>query len=268
MTSFEQQPNQPQTSVSHSTQNLNILTLFPEAVTPYFQIGVTGRAIDREVIDLHCVNFRNYADGNYKAVDDLPFGGGAGMVIQAEPVARALDDIVTQGRNLGTVIMMAPTGKVFTQADAERLSKISSLTFICGRYEGIDARLNIEYVNEVFSIGDYILSGGELAAMVMIDAIARLKPGVLNNADSATYESHSAKSGSLLEHPHYTRPATWRGHSVPSVLMSGHHARIQAWRREESLKTTARVRPELLENIDLTPEECSMLEQIRRGDEP
>jgi len=251
---------------NQGTQSLNILTLFPDAVTPYFNIGVTGRAIDRKVIDLHCVNFRDYAEGNYKAVDDLPFGGGAGMVIQAEPVARALDDLVEKGRNLGTVIMMAPTGKVFTQADAERLSQKSAITFICGRYEGIDARLNIEYVNEVFSIGDYILSGGELAAMVMIDAIARLKPGVLNNAESATYESHSAKSGALLEHPHYTRPATWRGHSVPSVLMSGHHARIQAWRREESLKTTARVRPELLENIDLTPEERSMIEQIRRGE--
>ena len=257
---------QAQASLNHPTQSLNLLTLFPEAVTPYFQFGVTGRAINRGVIDLHCVNFRDYAEGNYKAVDDLPFGGGAGMVIQAEPVAKALDDLIAKGRNLGTVIMLAPTGRVFTQADAERLSQASTLTFICGRYEGIDARLNIEYVNEVFSIGDYILSGGELAAMVMIDAIARLKPGVLNNAESATYESHSAKSGSLLEHPHYTRPATWRGHSVPSVLMSGHHARIQAWRREESLKTTARVRPELLENIDLTPEECSMLEQIRRGE--
>lgn len=253
---------------AQNRQQLNLLTLFPEAILPYFEIGVTGRAIEREVIDLHCVNFRDYAEGNYKAVDDLPFGGGAGMVIQAEPVAQALDDLQSKGRELGTVIMMAPTGKVFTQQDAERLSHASALTFICGRYEGIDARLNIEYVNEVFSIGDYILSGGELAAMVMIDAIARLKPGVLNNAESATYESHSAAGGSLLEHPHYTRPATWRGHSVPSVLLSGHHARIQAWRREESLKTTARVRPELLENIELTPDERSMIEQIRRGESP
>ena len=254
------------TKASFIPQFLNILTLFPEAIDPYFKIGVTGRAIDRDVIDVQCINFRNYADGNYKAVDDLPFGGGAGMVIQAEPVARALDDISEQGRSLGTVILLAPTGKVFTQRDAERLSQVPAVTFICGRYEGIDARLNIEYVNEVFSIGDYVLSGGELAAMVMIDAIARLKPGVLNNTESATYESHSIDGDSLLEHPHYTRPATWRGHTVPSVLLSGHHARIQAWRRQESLKTTAQVRPELLENIDLTPEERSMVEQFRRGE--
>lgn len=253
-------------STADDKQCLNILTLFPEAVTPYFNIGVTGRAIERQVVDVNCVNFRDYADGNYKAVDDLPFGGGAGMVIQAEPVARALDDLSAQGRPLGTVILMAPTGKVFTQRDAERLSQTSALTFVCGRYEGIDARLNIEYVNEVFSIGDYVLSGGELAAMVMIDAIVRLKPGVLNNTKSATYESHSIDGGSLLEHPHYTRPATWRGHSVPSVLLSGHHARIQAWRRQESLKTTARVRPELLDNLDLTPDERSMVEQLRRGE--
>ena len=253
---------------SSATQHLNILTLFPEAVSPYFEIGVTGRAIERGVIDLHCTNFRNYAEGRYKAVDDLPFGGGAGMVIQAEPVARALDDLAQCGRKRGHVILVAPTGKVFTQRDAERLSEAKAITFICGRYEGIDARLNIEYVNEVFSIGDYILSGGELAAMVIIDAIARLKPGVLNNAESATHESHSLSGELLLEHPHYTRPATWRGHEVPPVLLSGHHKRIQSWRRQESIKTTAQVRPELLENIELTPDERQMIERIRRGEKP
>ena len=256
----EQEINRP--------QQLNILTLFPEAVSAYFQIGVTGRAVEREVIDIHYANFRDYAEGRYKAVDDLPFGGGAGMVIQAEPVAKALDDLSAKGRDKGKVILVAPTGKVFSQRDAERLSKEEAVTFICGRYEGIDARLNIEYVNEVFSIGDYILSGGELAAMVIIDAIARLKPGVLNNAESATHESHSLSGEQLLEHPHYTRPATWRGHEVPPVLLSGHHKRIQTWRREESLKTTARVRPELLENIDLTPDERLLVERVRRGEEP
>ena len=249
-------------------QQLNILTLFPEAVNSYFDIGVTGRAVERGVIDIHYSNFREYAEGRYKAVDDLPFGGGAGMVIQAEPVAKALDDLVTKGRKKGTVVLVAPSGKVFNQRDAERLSQQEAITFICGRYEGIDARLNIEYVNEVFSIGDYVLSGGELAAMVIIDAIARLKPGVLNNADSATHESHSLSGELLLEHPHYTRPATWRGHEVPPVLLSGHHKRIQTWRRQESIKMTARVRPELLENIDLTPDERQMIERVRRGEEP
>ena len=266
ITPSQTQPNRQDDTLESTAQELNILTLFPEAITPYFGIGMTGRAIQRQVIDVHCLNFRQFAEGNYKAVDDVPFGGGAGMVIQAEPVARALDSLETSGRSKGTVILLAPTGKVFTQRDAERLSQKSSITFVCGRYEGIDARLNIEYVNEVFSIGDYVLSGGELAAMVIIDAIARLKPGVLNNSESTTHESHSLDGDQLLEHPHYTRPATWRGHTVPSVLLSGHHARIQAWRRQESIKTTAQVRPELLENIDLTPEERSMVEQFRRGE--
>lgn len=256
----------PTDSETPTLQQLNILTLFPEAVQGYFNIGVTGRAVERSVIDIHCVNFRDYAQGNYKAVDDLPFGGGAGMVIQAEPVAKAIDDLPLSGRQRGTVVLLAPTGKVFTQRDAERLSQSEAITFVCGRYEGIDARLNIEYVNEVFSIGDYILSGGELAAMVIIDAIARLKPGVLNNSESATHESHSLGGDQLLEHPHYTRPATWRGHEVPPVLLSGHHKRIQTWRREESIKATARVRPELLENIDLSPAERSLIERLRRGE--
>ena len=242
-------------------QHLNILTLFPNAVMPYFGLGVTGRAIERELITVECLNFRTFAEGRYQAVDDVPFGGGAGMVIKAEPIARALDTLAEQG-TLGKVILTAPSGKVFTQRDAERLSQESHLTFICGRYEGIDARLNIEYVNETFSIGDYVLSGGELAAMVMIDALARLRPGALNNADSTVYESHSLSSQQLLECPHYTRPATWRGHPVPPVLLSGHHARIQSWRRQESIKHTARVRPELLHNTDLTPEERALVDQL------
>lgn len=244
-----------------SAPKINVLTLFPEMVQSYFKVGVVGRALDRGLLELECVNFRDFATGNYQAVDDVPFGGGAGMVIKAEPVALALDDIAARGK-LGRVILTAPSGAVFTQRDAERLSQESNLTFICGRYEGIDARLNIEYVNEVFSIGDYVLSGGELATMVMIDAIARLRPGALNNADSVKHESHSLSSHQLLESPHYTRPATWRGHEVPSVLLSGHHARIQAWRRQESIKRTAQVRPELLNNTVLTPEERELIEQL------
>jgi tRNA (guanine37-N1)-methyltransferase len=249
------------TSGSVTPQHLNILTLFPEAVMPYFGLGVTGRAIERELIKVECLNFRMFAEGRYQSVDDVPFGGGAGMVIKAEPVARALDTLAAKDQ-LGTVILTAPSGKVFTQRDAERLSQEPHLTFICGRYEGIDARLNIEYVNETFSIGDYVLSGGELAAMVMIDALARLRPGVLNNADSTVYESHSLSSQELLECPHYTRPATWRGHQVPPVLLSGHHARIQSWRRQESIKHTAQVRPELLTNIELTSEEQALVVQL------
>lgn len=259
MTPSEQSPREP--SLSERAQTVNVLTLFPEIVEPYFKSGVVGRAVDRELLSLRCLNFREFATGRYQAVDDVPFGGGAGMVIKAEPVAQALESVEARGE-LGKVILTAPSGRVFTQRDAERLSQESHLTFICGRYEGIDARLNIEYVNEVFSIGDYVLSGGELAAMVMIDAITRLRPGALNNADSVKDESHSSDSHRLLESPHYTRPATWRGHSVPPVLLSGHHARIQAWRREESIKQTARVRPELLHHTKLTPGERELVEQL------
>jgi tRNA (guanine37-N1)-methyltransferase len=184
------------------------------------------------------------------------------MVIQAEPVAQALDSLPERGRSLGHVILTAPSGRTFTQRDAERLSAYPTLTFVCGRYEGVDARLNIEYVNEVLSIGDYVLSGGELAAMVMIDAIARLHPGALNNSESAENESHSLSAQQLLEHPHYTRPATWRGHEVPPVLLSGHHARIQAWRRRESIKVTAQARPEILKNIELTQEERALVARL------
>jgi tRNA (guanine37-N1)-methyltransferase len=189
-------------------QRCNILSLFPEVIESYLSIGVIGRAIERELIEMNYVNFRDFAKGKYRAVDDVPFGGGAGMVIQAEPVAQALDQLADQER-IGHVILTAPHGKVFTQRDAERLSTEPTLTFICGRYEGIDARVNLEYVDEVFSIGDYVLSGGELAAMVMIDSLARLRPGALGNEQSARHESYSLTSDLLLEHPHYTRPASW-----------------------------------------------------------
>lgn len=244
----------------------NILTAFPEAVRPYFESGITGRAIERGLMSVDCVNFRDYAEGRYKAIDDVPFGGGPGVVLKPEPIARALDALAERGE-LGRVILTAPNGKVFTQRDAERLSAEPTLTFLCGRYEGIDARINIEYVNEVLSIGDYVLSGGELASMVIIDALARLRPGALNNADSAVYESHSLTGQTLLEHQHYTRPATWRGHEVPPVLLSGHHQRIQAWRRRESIKQTARVRPELLDNIELTLDEQALISELLHPEE-
>jgi tRNA (guanine37-N1)-methyltransferase len=167
------------------------------------------------------------------------------MVIQAEPVAQAIDSIPAPGRR----ILLSPNGVPFSQPIARRLSTESDITFVCGRYEGIDARLHIDYVDEVISVGDYVLSGGELAAMIIADAVTRLLPSVLNNAQSAITESHSEETGALLEHPHYTRPAVWRDHSVPEVLLSGHHEKIERWRRAESLKLTAQVRPELLQRL-------------------
>jgi tRNA (guanine37-N1)-methyltransferase len=224
------------------------ITLFPEVIQSYMHTGIIGRAVRNQHIQTQCVDVRQYGKGPYKSVDDLPFGGGPGMVIQAEPIAQAIDSL----ENPGLKVLLSPNGKVFTQQDAERFKEHSAITFICGRYEGIDARIHIDYVDEVYSVGDYVLSGGELPAMIIADAITRLLPGVLNNKESAKYESHAQASDYLLEHPHYTRPAVWRGHEVPSVLMSGHHAHIQAWRDQQSFELTARVRPELLNNPNLT----------------
>ena len=232
---------------SHDALSFQFVTLFPEIIHSYMHTGIVGRAVRNQHIQTQCVDLRHYGKGPYKSVDDLPFGGGPGMVIQAEPVAQAIDSLDDPGLK----ILLSPNGKVFTQQDAERLTKHSAITFICGRYEGIDARIHIDYVDEVYSVGDYVLSGGELPAMIIADAITRLIPGVLNNQESAKYESHAQASDYLLEHPHYTRPAVWRGHEVPAVLMSGHHARIQAWRDQQSFELTARVRPELLSHSNL-----------------
>ena len=237
---------------------LNFVTLFPEVIEPYMSAGVVGRAQERGLVEVNCVQIRDFGKGNYRVVDDLPFGGGAGMVIQAEPVAQAIDTLARPGRR----VLMSPNGKPFTQADAQRLSQEEAVTFICGRYEGIDARLLLDYVDESLSVGDYVLSTGELPAMTIADAVTRLIPGALNNAESVIHESHSTEGDALLEHPHYTRPAIWRGCSVPDVLLSGHHARIQAWRRAESIKLTARVRPELLKTANLTPKERAEAERL------
>lgn len=238
--------------------NFNFVTLFPDMIQAYMQAGIVGRAVQKEIIQTNYVQIREYGKGAYRSVDDLPFGGGAGMVIQAEPVAQAIDSLADPGYK----ILLSPNGKVFTQRDAEDLLQHQNITFICGRYEGIDARLHIDYVDAVYSVGDYVLSGGELPAMIMADAITRLLPDVLNNAESAKYESHANETCGLLEHPHYTRPAIWRTHEVPPVLVSGHHARIQDWRRKESIKLTAQVRPELLKNTNLTPAEQATIDAL------
>ena len=241
---------------------ISFVTLFPEVIAPYMAAGVVGRAVERGLLSVRYSNIRDYGTGGYRVVDDLPFGGGAGMLIKAEPVAQAIDALEVPGHR----VLMTPNGRPFTQADAERLARLPAVTFICGRYEGIDARLLFDYVDESLSVGDYVLSGCELPAMTIADAITRLIPGVLNNSESVVHESHStsaaAEGGPLLEHPHYTRPAVWRGHSVPEVLLSGHHARVEAWRRAESIKITARVRPELLKHAHLTPKERAEAERL------
>ena len=211
-----------------------------------------GKGHRKNIFELNIVNIRDYSTDKHKHVDDYPYGGGAGMVMQPGPVYDCYQDIVRDMQKKPRVVYMTPQGKVFSQAIAEELSNEEELVFLCGHYEGIDDRVLDEIVTDYLSIGDYVLTGGELPAMVMIDSISRLIPGVLNNDVSAEYESFQ---DGLLEYPQYTRPETFRGQKVPEVLLSGHHGNIEKWRREQSLKRTLERRPELLEEAELTKED-------------
>lgn len=206
--------------------------------------SIIGRAVERGVIAVEAVNIRDYADNDYGKVDDYPYGGGAGMVMQAEPVYRAYEAVAARLPKKPRVLHMTPQGRVFTQQMAAEFAREEDLVFLCGHYEGIDERVLEEIVTDNVSIGDYVLTGGELPAMVMIDAISRLMPGALNNRESAQYDSFQ---DGLLEYPQYSRPKEWRGRQVPEILLSGHHANVEKWRREQSLLRTRERRPDLLE---------------------
>lgn len=234
----------------------HVLTLFPEMIENGLHTSITGRAMEKGIISLNTVNIRDFAGNRHGKVDDYPYGGGAGMVMQAEPVYGAYKSIEEQaGRKIRT-IYLTPQGKTFHQEMAKEFSREEELIFLCGHYEGIDERVLEEIVTDYVSIGDYVLTGGELPAMVMIDTISRLVEGVLNNEDSAEFESFQ---DSLLEYPQYSRPEMWRGRAVPPVLLSGHHANVEKWRREQSVRRTARWRPDLLERANLTEKEKAML---------
>lgn len=226
----------------------HVLTLFPEMVMSGLNTSIIGRAMAKEIIGIEAVNIRDYATNKHKKVDDYPYGGGAGMVMQAEPVylsyKSVADKIKEKSGNKPRVIYLTPQGKVFNQQMAEELSREEDLIFLCGHYEGIDERVLEMIVTDNVSIGDYVLTGGELPAMVMIDTIARLVEGVLNNDDSAKYESFA---DNRLEYPQYTRPEEFMGMKVPEVLLSGDHKKVAKWREEESLKRTMERRPDLLE---------------------
>ena len=204
--------------------------------------SITGRALEKGTISLEAVNIRDYAENKHHKVDDYPYGGGAGMVMQAAPVYGAYEAVKENMASPPRVVYLTPQGQVFHQKMAEELAREENLVFLCGHYEGIDERVLEEIVTDYVSIGDYVLTGGELPAMVMIDAISRMVPGVLSNEESARTESFS---DNLLEHPQYSRPEVWRGKNVPQVLLSGHHANIERWRREQSLLRTAVRRPDL-----------------------
>ncbi|MDO4344817.1 MAG: tRNA (guanosine(37)-N1)-methyltransferase TrmD [Eubacteriales bacterium] len=234
----------------------HVLTLFPEMIENGLHTSITGRAIEKGILSLNTVNIRDFAGNKHNKVDDYPYGGGAGMLMQAEPVYCAYKSVEEQaGRRLRT-IYLTPQGKPFCQAMARDLAQEDELVFLCGHYEGIDERVLEEIVTDYVSIGDYVLTGGELPAMVMIDTISRLVKGVLNNGDSAEFESFQ---DSLLEYPQYSRPEVWRGKEVPPVLLSGHHANVEKWRREQSVLRTAKWRPDLLEKADLSEKEKQML---------
>ena len=237
----------------------HVLTLFPEMVKNGLETSITGRAIEKETIGLNVVNIRNYSHDKHKHVDDYPYGGGAGMVMQPGPIFEAWEDVTKDMSKKPRVIYLTPQGRVFCQDMAREFAREDDLIFLCGHYEGVDERILDEIVTDHVSIGDYVLTGGELAAMVMIDAISRMVPGVLTNSESGMFESFY---DNLLEYPQYTRPPVFHGRQVPEVLLSGHHARIEAWRRQESLKRTFLNRPDLLAKAELSEDDRIYLDTL------
>ncbi len=231
----------------------DIITLFPELFAPFLASGVTRRAYASGQVQVQLWNPRDYAEGAYRRVDDRPFGGGPGMVMLAEPLARCLAAIRAarrEGEGEGAqapVLLFSPIGKPLNQAQVENWAASSGAILLCGRYEGIDQRFIDAHVDVQVSLGDFVLSGGEIAAMALLDAVARLQPGVLHDAQSHAYDSFSQALDGLLDCPHYTRPEEWAGRAVPAVLLSGHHAEIERWRRAERLFLTARYRPDLID---------------------
>jgi tRNA (guanine37-N1)-methyltransferase len=225
----------------------DVVTLFPELFAPFLTVGVTRRAYESGQVDVQFANPRDHALGNYRRVDDRPFGGGPGMVMMAEPLQKALTHIRSQRTDDAPVILFSPIGRRLDHASVQRWSASSGAILVCGRYEGIDQRFIDAHVDEQVSLGDFVLSGGELAAMVLMDAVARLQPGVLTDPQSHEFDSFNPALDGLLDCPHYTRPEQWDGYSVPPVLLSGNHEHIERWRREQRLRLTAAHRSDLVE---------------------
>ena len=232
-----------------------IMTLFPDMVMNGLNTSITGRAIEKGLLSIDAVNIRDYAYNKHNSVDDYPYGGGAGMLMQAEPVYQTYEAICQKSGKRPRVVYLSPQGRTFCQTMAEEYAREEELVLLCGHYEGIDERVLEEIVTDYVSIGDYVLTGGELPAMIMVDAISRLVPGVLHNDVSAEFESFQ---DNLLEYPQYSRPEIWHEKLVPQVLLSGHHANIEAWRREQSIIRTAKNRPDLLEKANLTEKELEI----------
>ena len=241
--------------------NYHVLTLFPEMIENGMNTSITGRAITKGLLSLEAINIRDFAFNKHQTVDDYPYGGGAGMLMQAEPVYLSYESIAERIGRKPRVIFLTPQGKTFNQDMAKEFALEEDLVFLCGHYEGIDERVLEEIVTDYVSIGDYVLTGGELPAMVMMDSISRMVPGVLNNQESGETESFS---GNRLEYPQYSRPEEWHGKKVPEVLLSGHHANVDKWRREQSIIRTAKWRPDLLPKADLTNKEWNEVRRLRK----
>lgn len=243
---------------------IDILTLFDEMCDRVFSESILGRAQKKGVLTVKCHQIRDYTTNRQNQVDDYPYGGGQGMILNAQPVADCFRAVCEEVGCRPHLIYMSPQGKTLTQQRALELSKMDNLCVLCGHYEGIDERIIDAFVDEQISIGDYVLTGGELPALVLVDCISRMVPGVLS--EDACFEDESHFSG-LLEYPQYTRPAVWEGREVPDVLLTGHHANIQKWRHEQSLLRTAKHRPDMLERYDLTDKDRAFLEQNAEKDE-
>lgn len=245
----------------------DIITIFPKMVQGPLAEGVVGRAIDRGLLTVRVHDLREFTTDRHRVVDDVPFGGGPGMVLKPEPLFRAIERISAEHRRPGAIVLTSPDGPKLTQETARRLRELEHVAVICGRYEGVDERVRAFLATEEISIGDYVLSGGELPALVIVDAIARLVPGVVGDCESVAGDTFAR---GLLDFPQYTRPAEFEGHAVPAVLLSGHHERIARWRRKQALARTRQRRPDLLEDAALSDEDRALLEEIRQeeGESP
>ena len=237
----------------------DVFTLIPEIFPAYLESSILQRARQRGLIDVRVHNIRDFTHDKHHTTDDVPYGGGGGMVLKPEPVFEAVESISGQGAGR-PIILLTPQGRVFNQSMALELSRHESITLICGRYEGVDERIRAHLVTDEISIGDYVLTGGELPALILVDAIARLLPGVLGDPDGAADDSHAT---GLLEYPHYTRPPEYRGEVVPEVLLSGDHAKIAKWSRQQSLARTLARRPDLLDKADLSEEDRKYLSALK-----
>lgn len=240
---------------------IDILTLFPDMCNAYLSESIIGRARKAGKVQIECIDIRNYTKDKHRRVDDTPYGGGMGMIMQVEPVFDCFEALCNEIGERPHLIYLTPQGKTLTQQRVKELSKMNNIALLCGHYEGIDERVIEELRPEEISVGDYVLTGGELPALILADSISRMLPGVLSDDECFTEESHFS---SLLEYPQYTRPYEWHGRKVPDVLLTGHHANVEKWRREQSLERTLERRPDMLEKADLSKKDREYLEELKQ----